>query len=114
MSCNTLYFANAIVRWLSVTVAGSTDCSTTSAAPRSRPMPLTMPRNAANPRVSGDVDTASSTAPHTVSAVMTNSVRRRPKRSEKNVTSSVPNAAPASPSPMTTPMAFASSARLAR
>ena len=37
----------------------------------------------------------------TLSAVMINNVRRRPIRSEKNVTSSVPNAAPASPRPMT-------------
>jgi len=77
-------------------------------------MPLTMPMNAANPIAKGDEATASSSAPCTLSPVMTNRVRRRPKRSDRKVTSRVPVAAPASPGPMTTPMAFASSSMLAR
>ena len=66
------------------------------------------------PRVSTLADSASMTAPATLSDVRINNVRRRPIRSEKKVTSSVLKAAPASPEPMTNPMAFAFRSRLAR
>ena len=51
ISCSTLYWRKSSCardRWWSRAAAA---CSTTSAAPRSRPMPLTMPMNAATPSV---------------------------------------------------------------
>src|SRR3990172_3235575 len=46
-SWRTLYQAKAFVLLSSVVVAGRIACSRTSAAPRSRPIPLSIPRNAA-------------------------------------------------------------------
>ena len=89
----------------SVTVDGSTACSRIDAPPRSRPIALTMPTNAAA-AMSQTLSAASrATPPAAPTALRTNSDRRRPKRSPPRVTASAPRAAPASPAVATAPIA---------
>ncbi len=109
-----LYQANARVRRAAVTVAGRIACSIAADAPRSRPMPFTMPRNAANVMTTTDDAIATATPPAAASTASTTSERRRPARSAAIVVSRVAVAPPARPAVTTTPIAAGSRPSLAR
>src|SRR2546428_254261 len=72
---------NAAVRWSSLVASASTLCSSAWAGPRSRPMPFTMPRNAARPTTEGAAGAAAPAprpAGHTTGAPLTGRRRARP------------------------------------
>ena len=100
-SWSALYHAKARVRPASPTVAGSAACSMTRAGPRSRPMALTMPTQAAAPTTHGVEPRTTTAAPAALTRLVATRLRRRPKRSPHRVTARAPSAAPPSPAPET-------------
>ena len=101
MSCRTLYQANACVRPASSTVAGRMTWSRMREAPRSRPMPFTIPRNAVAPAANGWAVRANPSPPQADRRDRTRSERLRPRVSPTRVTRSAAAAQPKSPAPTT-------------
>ena len=109
-----VYTAITRVRAASLAVAGSDACSRISAAPRSLPMPLTMPAKPATASATGPEATANPAVPIAPHAVTPIRNRRRPIRSAVNVAASAASAAPARPAEITAPSAARSMASAAR
>src|SRR5262245_56206052 len=86
----------------------------TSAAPRSRPIPLSIPRNAAAAHVTIPEDAAKTAVPTAPTSASRTSERRRPARSAPKVARSAARAAPVSPAEITSPIAAPSNPIFAR
>src|SRR5262245_49437790 len=114
VSWRTLYQAKARVRCSAPVVPARSACSIARAALRSRPMPFTIPRQAAAPAASGPEAKASAAPPATPRSASTTRKRRRPRRSPATVAISVAAAPPPSPAVTTMPIRAASKPSWAR
>src|SRR4030081_3851665 len=99
----TLYQAKARVRSASPPVEGRIACSIASAAARSLPRELSMPRKAATPSTTTCEEKAKTMPPAAASTPSATSQRLRPMRSPQNITPAAPTAVPAIPAPRVEP-----------
>jgi len=102
-SSTTLYQAKVRVRPRSSERSGSRACSSENAAPRSRPIPFTIPNAAAGASIQARGARANPTVPVADRSARTIRQRVRPRRSAYRVTTRVPRATPRSPDEITTP-----------